>query len=296
MKDYLIKALALNDEIRAYGICATAAVQEAVKRHDTYSGSTLALGKTMIGALLLGATLKGEDKITVKILGDGPTGSIVVDSNGHGTVKGYIQQPHVYLQPDENNQPSLPATIGRNGVLSVIKDLGLKEPFSGQVPLTAGDISQDFTYYMALSEQVPSAIGLSVILDEDGGVTAAGGFMIQVLPGAKESTIAQVENGLAEANNFGQKILAEASPEELLNDLIGSPVSVLKKMQVSFACDCSKEKFGDAMISLGEKEILAMIEEDHGAEAVCRFCNNHYQYSEDDLLELAAAARQKKGE
>ncbi len=284
MKDNLVKALALNEEIRAYSICATAVVKEAQQRHQTFNGATLALGQGIIASLLLGATLKGEDKITVKIQGNGPLGNIVIDSNGKGTVKGYVTNPETYIQPNEENQPSLPATIG-SGILTVIKDLGLKEPFSGQVPLT-GELSQDFTYYMAVSEQVPSAISLSVLLDEEGNVQSAGGFMIQVLPGASEESIEKVENSLAHAGNYAKKLAAGKTPADILTDLLGEDVTVLEEMPVAFQCDCSKEKFASAIVTLGKDEIQQMMQEDEGAEAVCRFCGNKYTYTKSDLEEL----------
>lgn len=285
MKDTLLRALAMDENIRIYGLNATQAVKEAKTRHDTYNGGTIALGKTLMAGLLLGGTLKGEDKLTIKVQGDGILGAIVVDSDAKGHVKGYVKNPHVYIQPDENMRPSLPATIGKNGILTVIKDLGLKEAFSGQVPLVAGDISQDITYYMASSEQVPSAVSLCVNLDEDGKVISAGGFMLQVLPGASEEVISAVENSLQQAEDFAKALAKGISPAEYLKTLVGELV-ILDEMPVEFLCDCSKEKFGQAIIALGEKEITEMIEEDHGAEAVCQFCNNHYHYSEEDLIAL----------
>lgn len=289
MEDYLVKALAVHDEIRAYCVCGTHLVKEAQERHDTYNGATIALGRTLLGALLVGGTLKGEDKITVKVQGDGPLGAIIVDSNGTGTVKGYVQHPHCYIQPDENLQPSIPDTVGK-GVLTVIKDLGLKEPFSGQVPLIKGDISQDFTYYMAVSEQIPTAMSLSVLLDEEGQVRAAGGFMIQVLPNASEESIAKVEESLKQIQHFSKGIAEGKEPEVLLTEILGPSVEVLEKTPVKFLCDCSKEKFATAIIALGSQEIEDMIVEDHGAEAVCSFCNTHYHYTEEDLKALKQEA------
>lgn len=290
MKDYLVKALGYNGMVRGYSLCATAVVQEGASRHETASGATVALGRTLIGGLLLGATLKGDDKLTIKVQGDGPVGSIVVDSNGHGTVKGYIKNPQVPLQADAAGNLSLPATVGTAGTLSVIKDLGLKEPFTGQVPIVAGDLNQDFTYYMAVSEQVPSAISLSVLLNEDASVAAAGGFMIQVLPGADEECIASIEASLQKVPNMAKFIAEGVTPEEILQKILGTDVEILEQMPVEFVCDCSKEKFATAIIALGAKEIEEMIVEDHGAEAVCSFCNRKYHYTEEELQALKAEA------
>ncbi|GGC99472.1 Hsp33 family molecular chaperone HslO [Enterococcus wangshanyuanii] len=287
MEDYLVKALCYEGSIRAYAVCATNTISEAQERHDTWSSSTAALGRTMVGALLLGATLKGEDKLTVKVQGNGPAGSIVVDSDGSGNTKGYIKNPHVSLTLNESGKIDVRGAVGTEGVFTVIKDLGLKETFSGQTPIVSGEIGEDFTYFMAVSEQIPSAIGLSVLVDTDEHVRAAGGFMIQVMPGADEKTIDFIEQRLQEVPMISRLIDEGESPEGILERLLGKDeIEILEKMPVQFKCNCSKEKFGTAIIAVGLDEINAMIEEDHGAEAVCQFCGNKYHYSEEDLIEL----------
>ncbi|ALS37028.1 molecular chaperone Hsp33 [Enterococcus rotai] len=287
MEDYLVKALCYEGSIRAYAVCATNTISEAQKRHDTWSSSTAALGRTMVGALLLGATLKGEDKLTVKVQGNGPAGSIVVDSDGSGNTKGYIKNPHVSLTLNESGKIDVRGAVGTEGIFTVIKDLGLKETFSGQTPIVSGEIGEDFTYFMAVSEQIPSAIGLSVLVDTDESVKAAGGFMIQVMPGADEKTIDFIEQRLQEVPMISRLIDEGESPEGILERLLGKDeIEILEKMPVQFNCNCSKEKFGTAIIAVGLDEINAMIEEDHGAEAVCQFCGNKYHYSEEDLIEL----------
>lgn len=287
MEDYLVKALCYEGSIRAYAICATNTISEAQQRHDTWSSSTAALGRTMVGALLLGATLKGDDKLTVKVQGNGPAGSIIVDSDGSGNTKGYIKNPHVSLTLNESGKIDVRGAVGTDGVFTVIKDLGLKETFSGQTPIVSGEIGEDFTYFMAVSEQIPSAVGLSVLVDTDESVKAAGGFMIQVMPGADEKTIDFIEQRLQEVPMISRLIDEGESPEGILERLLGKDqIEILEKMPVQFKCDCSKEKFGTAIIAVGLDEINAMIEEDHGAEAVCQFCGNKYQYSEEDLIEL----------
>ncbi|MBO0440730.1 Hsp33 family molecular chaperone HslO [Candidatus Enterococcus ikei] len=287
MEDYLVKALCYEGSIRAYAVCATNTISEAQKRHDTWSSSTAALGRTMVGAILLGATLKGEDKLTVKVQGNGPAGSIVVDSDGSGNTKGYIKNPHVSLTLNESGKIDVRGAVGTEGIFTVIKDLGLKETFSGQTPIVSGEIGEDFTYFMAVSEQIPSAIGLSVLVDTDESVKAAGGFMIQVMPGADEKTIDFIEQRLQEVPMISRLIDEGESPEGILERLLGKDeIEILEKMPVQFKCNCSKEKFGTAIIAVGLDEINAMIEEDHGAEAVCQFCGNKYHYSEADLIEL----------
>lgn len=294
MEDYLVKALCYGGAIRAYAIRATNTVAQAQKRHDTWSASTAALGRTMIGSLMLGATLKGKDKLTVKIQGDGPAGGIVVDSDGAGNVKGYIKNPHVSLPLNPQGKIDVRGAVGSKGIFTVIKDLGLKETFSGQTPIVSGEIGEDFTYFMAVSEQIPSAVGVSVLVDTDETVKAAGGFMLQVMPGADEATIELLEQRLKDIPLVSGLIDQGESPEQLLQRVIGTEnMEILETLPVQFYCDCSKEKFSRAIIAVGKDEINAMIEEDHGAEAVCHFCGNKYQYSEEELVELRDEATKK---
>lgn len=291
MTDYLLKSLCYDGEVRVYTIDATEAVAEAQRRHETWSASSAALGRTMIGALLLGATLKGEEKMTVKVEGDGPVGHIIVDSNGKGEVKGYIANPKVSLPLNEAGKLDVRGAVGTEGSLTVTKDLGMKEAFSGQVPLVSGELGEDFTYYMANSEQTPSAIGLSVLVDTDDSIKAAGGFMIQVMPGATEETITELEKQLAEIPMISQLMENGEKPEEILNRLVGEGnANILEKLPITFKCDCSKDRFARAIIALGTKEIDEMIVEDQGAEASCHFCGNHYHYSVADLEALKAEA------
>lgn len=290
--DYLVKALCYDGFVRAYAVRATEAVAEAQRRHDTWHTSSAALGRTMIGGLLLGATLKGDDKLTVKIQGDGPAGAIVVDSNGHGDVKGYIKNPHISLPANENGKLDVRGAVGTEGMFVVIKDLGLKEPFSGQTPIVSGEIGEDFTYYLAVSEQIPSAVGLSVLVDTDDSIKTAGGFLIQIMPGADEAIIEKIEQQLQKTPLISQLLDEGQSPEEILQGLVGTDqLEILETMPVQFKCDCSKEKFASAIIALGPEEIQQMIDEDHGAEAVCAFCNNKYYYDEADLEALLVEAK-----
>lgn len=293
MSDYLLKSIAFDGQIRVYTLDATEAVAEAQRRHETWSAATAALGRTMLGSIMLGAMLKGNEKLTVRVHGGGPAGHIVVDSNGKGEVKGYISNPKVSLPLNEKGKLDVRGAVGTDGTLTVIKDLGMKEPFHGQVPLVSGEIGEDFTYYMATSEQTPSAIGVSVLVNPDETVRTAGGFMIQVMPGAEEETIAKLEQALQEMPMISKLMDEGATPEDILEQLCGtgSP-KILEKMPVEFKCDCSKERFSDAIVALGMQEIDEMIEEDHGAEAVCHFCGMKYQFSEEDLVKLKEEAKQ----
>lgn len=287
MSDYLVKALAYEGFVRAYAVNATETVGEAQERHDTWNTSSAALGRTMIGAVMLGAMLKGEDKMTVKIEGNGPAGAIVVDSNGKGEVKGYIKNPHISLPLNEIGKIDVRGAVGTEGMFTVTKDLGLKEPFSGQTPIVSGEIGEDFTYYLAVSEQIPSAVGVSVLVDTDDSIKTAGGFMIQIMPGASDEIIDQIEMRLKETARISTLLDEGQTPEEILQNLLATDdVEFLETMPVQFKCDCSKEKFASAIITLGAEQIQELIDQDHGAEAVCAFCNNKYKYSEADLYEL----------
>ncbi len=287
MKDYLVKALAYGGYVRAYAVNATETVAEAQRRHDTWNTASAALGRSLVGGLLLGATLKGDDKMTVKIQGDGPTGAIIVDSNGNGDVKGYIQNPHVSLPLNEKGKIDVRGAVGTNGVFTVIKDLGLKEPFSGQTPIVSGELGEDFTYYLAVSEQIPSAVGLSVLVNTDDTIKTAGGFMLQVMPGASDEVIEALEERLKNLPNVSSLLEEGKTPEDILEIIFeGEAVMILEDSPVQFNCECSKEKFATAIITLGTSEIQAMIDEDHGAEAVCSFCGEKYYFDEPELEEL----------
>ena len=284
MKDYLVKALVYGGYVRAYAVNATETVAEAQRRHDTWNTASAALGRSLVGGLLLGSTMKGEEKMTVKIQGDGPAGAIIIDSNGKGDVKGYIQNPHVSLPLNPQGKIDVRGAVGTNGVFSVIKDLGLKEPFSGQTPIVSGELGEDFTYYLAVSEQVPSAVGLSVLVDTDDSIKTAGGFMLQVMPGASDEMLIDLENRLKELPRVSSLLDEGKKPEDILDIIFeGEQVMILEEMPVRFHCECSKEKFSSAILTLGTTEIQAMIDEDHGAEAVCSFCNNKYQFDESEL-------------
>lgn len=293
MSDSLIKALAYNDEIRVYVVDATEMVEEARKLHDSWSVATAALGRSMIGTTLIGATLKNEkDKLTMRLQGNGPIGGVIVDTNMHGQTKAYIQNPHVSLELNEKGKLDVRGAVGTEGALAITKDQGLKTPFVGQVPLVSGELAEDFTYYMAVSEQTPSSFGLSVLVNPDESVRVAGGFMIQVLPGVSEETIDQIEKTLQEMPQVSDLLDKERSLPKLLDVLVGEDnYRILEEMPISFKCDCSKERFADAIVTLGREEIQAMIDEDHGAEAVCHFCRSKYEFTEEELEELKAKAK-----
>lgn len=291
MSDKLIKALAYNKEIRAYVVNATDMVSEAQKRHDSWNTATAALGRALIGSTLLGTSQKGDVKTTVRIQGNGPVGFIIVDSDTDGNTKGYIKNQHVSLKLNKDGKLDVSGAVGSEGTLTVSKDLGLKNPFIGQVPLVSGELGNDFTYYMVNSEQIPSAIGLSVIVNPDESVKTAGGFMLQVLPDASEETINELENTIKNFPLISELMDQGDSPEQMLDKLVGKNNSkILEEQSVQFKCNCSKERFAESISSLGKTEIQQMIDEDHEAEVVCHFCRNKYYYTETELKKLKEEA------
>jgi len=282
--DYLVRALGFNNSVRAFAVSTTETVGEAQRRHDTWPTTSAALGRTMTASVMMGAMLKGEDKITVKVEGNGPIGSMIVDVNAQGEVRGYVTNPHVEFDLNPQGKLDVRRAVGTEGALTVVKDLGLRDFFSGQVPIVSGEIAEDFTYYFATSEQVPSSVGLGVLVNTDDSILAAGGFIIQLLPGVDDETITQIENQLSKIEPVSKMIQKGFTPEEILKAVLGEDnVQMLDTMPVKFECSCSKERFGAAIISLGEKEIRDMIEEDGKAEAHCHFCQEKYQYSKEEL-------------
>ncbi|MGP4070607.1 Hsp33 family molecular chaperone HslO [Halobacillus sp. B29] len=287
MSDYLVRALAFDGQVRAYAVQSTDTVEEARRRQDTWATTSAALGRTLTISSMMGAMLKGEDKITVKVEGDGPAGAIIADTNARGEVRGYIINPHVDFDLNQNGKLDVARAVGTNGTLSVVKDLGMKDHFTGQVPLVSGEISEDFTYYFANSEQVPSAVGAGVLVDTDYSILASGGFVIQMMPGADDATTSEIERRLSEMPAISSLVQEGKSPEEILQTVLGEDkLQILDTMPVQFKCHCSRERVEVAIASLGDEEIQRMIEEDQGAEAKCHFCNEDYQFDVTQLKNL----------
>ena len=284
--DYLIKAIAYDGKVRAYAARTTDMVNEAQRRHDTWPTASAAIGRTMTASLILGAMLKGEDKLTVKIEGGGPIGAIVADANAKGEVRAYVSNPHVHFDLNEQGKLDVRRAVGTDGTLSVVKDLGLRDYFTGQVEIVSGELGDDFTYYLVSSEQVPSSVGVGVLVNPDNTILAAGGFIIQLLPGTDEETISTIEKQLSQIEPISKLIQKGLTPEEILEEVLGQKPDVLETMPVKFHCSCSKDRFETAILGLGKKEIQDMIEEDGKAEAVCHVCNAKYLFTKEELEEL----------
>ncbi|SET83997.1 molecular chaperone Hsp33 [Oceanobacillus limi] len=287
MNDYLIKAMAYKGMVRAYAIRSTNTVEEARRRQDSWATTTAALGRTITITVMMGAMLKGDDSITAKIEGGGPIGAIVADANAKGEVRGYVTNPHVDFDLNNKGKLDVAKAVGTTGSLSIVKDLGLKDYFTGQVPIVSGEISEDFTYYFANSEQVPSAVSAGVLVNPDQSVLASGGFIVQIMPGADEGVITNLEEKISAFPPISSLIQEGKTPEEILGQLFGDEeMTIHEKLPVAFHCKCSKERLEQAIQGLGNEEIQNMIEEDHGAEATCHFCNEVYHFTERELEEL----------
>lgn len=287
MNDYLVKALAYNGQVRAYAVKSTEAVSEAQRRHYTWPTASAALGRTMTAGVMMGAMLKGNDNLTIKVEGGGPLGLILVDSNAKGEVRGYVTNPQTHFDLNEQGKLDVRRAVGTTGTLTVVKDIGMRDYFTGQVPIVSGELGEDFTYYLVTSEQIPSSVGVGVLVNPDNSILAAGGFIIQLMPGTEEETITLIENRLKVIPPVSKMIEKGLTPEELLEEILGEgEVKFLEKLPVQFKCTCSKERFANAIISLGKTEIEDMIETDGKAEAQCHFCNEHYVYSKEELEEL----------
>lgn len=287
MSDQLIKALAYDDQIRLFVVDATQTVSQAQTYHDTWHTATAALGRSLVATLLLAANLKGEDKLGVQIKGSGPLGMLVTDGNSRGEVRGYVNNPHVALELNSEGKLDVATAVGLPGLLQVRRNIAGGEPFTGQVSLISGELGEDFTYYMAVSEQTPSAFGLSVLINPDEKVLSAGGFMIQVLPGASEETLNELEKKIASLGKLSDLIDQSQGLSYLLEKLVGQDnYRVIDKQQVAYSCPCNKESFAESMTVISSEEIVEMIEEDRGAEVCCHFCNQKYFFNEEELKQI----------
>jgi molecular chaperone Hsp33 len=292
MEDYLVKALAHDGHIRAYAVRTTETVSEAQRRHQTWRTASAALGRTLTAGVMMGAMLKGDNKLTIKIAGGGPIGVILVDANAKGEVRGYVSNPKVDFEANELGKLDVRRAVGTDGTLSIVKDIGMRDFFSGSVPLVSGELGEDFTYYFATSEQVPSSVGVGVLVNPDDTIKAAGGFIFQLMPGTPDEVITKIEDRLKTIEPISRLIEKGLTPEEILFELFEKEeVNILEKMAVEFRCTCSKDRFRDAIVGLGAMEIKAMIEEDGKAEAHCHFCNEKYPFTKEELEEMLKEAK-----
>lgn len=292
MSDYIVRATAANAQIRAFAATTRELVETARKAHDTSPVVSAALGRLMTGGVMMGAMLKGDkDLLTLQVSGDGPLKGMTVTADSKGNVKGYANNPEVMLPPNARGKLDVGGAVGQ-GLLRVVKDMGLKEPYVGQTVLQTGEIAEDLTYYFATSEQVPSSVGLGVLMEKDNTVKQAGGFIIQLMPFTEEQVIASLERNLAEFTSVTQVLDEGKSPEEMLGMLLkGLDLEITDTMPAQFYCNCDKKRVEKAIISIGKRDIQEMISDNKNIEVNCHFCNTSYTFSVEELKELLKKSR-----
>lgn len=291
MKDYLIRVITTNKEIRALAVRSTNIVEQARKSHNSTAVATAALGRALSGTLLMGSMIKSGEEIGLIIEGDGPLKKIVVEANQKGIVRGYVANPQIDLKLNEHGKLDVASVIGK-GTLKVIKNKLLKEPYESTVPLISSEIGDDLTYYFTQSEQTPSAVGLGVLVDTDLSVKAAGGFIIQLLPDAQESTIEKLENNLKEINTVSRLIEDGKNPEQLLEKILdGFDFRVMARKDVHYQCKCDRERIGTLLLSFDKDEIEDILKEQGKIEVKCHFCNQSYSFDDHDIDVLMTEGR-----
>ena len=287
MADYIVRATAKDAQIRAFACTTREIVETARKAHDTWPVATAALGRLLTAGTMMGSMLKNEkDILTIQINSSGPIKGMTVTADSKANVKGYVIEPKVDLPPNSQGKLDVGGAMGI-GVMNVIKDLGLKEPYVGQTVLQTGEIGDDLTYYFATSEQVPSSVGVGVLMNKDNTVKQAGGFIIQLMPFASEEVIAQLEENLAKVKSVTSLLDEGKTPEQILEFILGDmDLEILDTIPTQFYCNCSKERVEKAIISIGRKDIQEMIDDDKDIEVNCHFCNTNYCYTVDDLKDM----------
>ncbi|WP_418754549.1 Hsp33 family molecular chaperone HslO [Eshraghiella crossota] len=287
MEDYLVRAIAANGQVRAFAAYTKNTVETARQAHNTSPVVTAGLGRLLTAGAMMGSMMKGDrDVLTIKAEGSGPVGHYLVTADSKGNVKGYAANPNVILPANAAGKLDVGGSLGA-GLLTVIKDLGLKEPYTGTCELVSGEIAEDLTYYFASSEQTPSSVGLGVLMTKDNTVNVAGGFIIQLMPDATEETISIVEEKISTIKSVTSMLENGLDPEGIINLILGGlDPEILDKMPVRFYCNCSKERVSKALIAIGRKELDNIIEENEPIEVKCHFCNKAYNFTVDELKKL----------
>ncbi len=286
-QDYIVRATAASQQLRIFAAASRNLVEQARKIHNTSPVATAALGRLLTAGCMMGSMMKGErDVLTLQIQCGGPIGGLTVTADAKANVKGYVKQPVVILPPNDKGKLDVSGALGP-GFLNVIRDIGMKEPYNGQTHLVSGEIAEDLTYYYATSEQIPSSVGLGVLLDKENHVKQAGGFIIQVMPYAEESVISSVERSLEHIHSVTDLMEQGMTPEDIIQFVTGDlEVRILERIPTQYACNCSRERVSKAVASIGEKELRKMIEDGETIEINCDFCGSHYYFTTDELKAL----------
>ena len=287
MKDYIVRAIAADSQIRAFAAVTTETVETARQDHNTSPVATAALGRLLTAGTMMGVMMKGDkDILTLQVKGDGPIQGITVTADSKGRVKGYVGNPEVIIPANAKGKLDVSGAVG-NGFLQVIKDMGLKEPYVGQVALQTGEIAEDLTYYFATSEQIPSAVGLGVLVDKDQSVKQAGGFIIQLMPFTPDEVVDRLEKKITEIDSVTQMLDRGLTPEQILEEILGDfGLEITDTTETRFHCDCSKERVSRALSTLSKKDLDSIIADGESIEVKCQFCNKAYEFTVDELKEM----------
>lgn len=287
MSDYIVRATAANSQIRVFAATTRDIVEEARSRHNTSPVATAALGRLLTAGSMMGSMMKGDkDILTLQIKCSGPIGGLTVTADAKANVKGYVNNPEVMLPPNAQGKLDVGKALDL-GVMNVIKDMGLKEPYVGQTHLVSGEIAEDLTYYYATSEQVPSSVALGVLMNKDNTVRCAGGFIIQLMPFADEEIVDKLEKKIKEITSITALLDQGMTPEMIIDHVLGEfGVEILDKMPTQWYCNCSKERVEKAIVSIGKKDIQEMINDGKTIETNCHFCNSHYYFTVDELKDI----------
>ncbi len=291
-QDVLTRGLAAGGQVRAIAARTTALTEEARRRHGLSPTATAALGRALTAVAMMGALLKGDERVMLQILGEGPLGHVVAEGDARGRVRGYVSHPDAHLPLNENGKLDVGGAVG-GGQLVVIRDLGLREPYRGAVPLVSGEIAEDLAHYFTRSEQIPSAVALGVLVGADGQVLAAGGLLLQLMPGHTEELADVLTTRLSTVPPVTQLVQQGLTPAELLQKVLQDlGLDVLAEYPLTFACSCSKDRLAKALIALGKSELDELAGQPEGAELICRFCSTRYTFSPAELRQLRDSARQ----
>ncbi len=290
--DYIVRATAANNQIRAFAATTRNLVEYARAAHNTSPVATAALGRLLTAGAMMGTMMKGEkDLLTLQIKAGGPLNGITVTADSKGNVKGYVGNPNVVLHANDKGKLDVAGAVGV-GFLNVIKDMGMKEPYAGQTMLQTSEIAEDLTYYFATSEQVPSSVGLGVLMEKDNTVKQAGGFILQLMPFTEEAVISRLEENLKKVTSVTQMLEEGCTPEKILEILLeGFDLEFNETAPTQFYCNCTRQRVERALISIGKKDIQEMIDEGKEIEMNCHFCNKHYKFSVEDLKRILKECR-----
>jgi len=289
MKDYLIKAYGFSGTVRIYTAVTTNLVAHAQEIHDLWPTSAAALGRLLTNSVIMGAMYDENQELSIRVVGDGPLGEMAATTTSKGEVRGYVSNPHVFLQYN-SGKLNVGQAVGK-GFIHVTKDLKIRNMFTSSSKIQTGEIAEDFAYYFTMSEQIPSAVGLGVLVDEDNKILSSGGFILQVMPGCKEETIKSIEKRIKNLMPVSEMVQKGYTPEDIMNEITDNNYQFLQKLDLKYYCTCSKEKFERGLISLGKSQLLEILEQDKKIETVCHFCNSKYKFNEYDLKSLIKEAK-----